>query len=102
MDPRGLLHAQRDRYNTAVHPPRAQPFLPAVTGRRLGRVLGVRTTYTMETAPAPRRPYDYLFKLLLVGDSGVGKSGLKDRFHDGTFAQTFTPTIGACPTSTGI
>merc|ERR1712159_243292 len=34
--------------------------------------------------------YDYLFKLLLIGDSGVGKSCLLLRFA----AETYTPTIG--------
>ena len=38
--------------------------------------------------------YDYLFKLLLVGDSGVGKSSLLLRFADDSFSEGFISTIG--------
>eukprot|EP00027_Filamoeba_sp_ATCC50430_P012347 CAMPEP_0168564266 /NCGR_PEP_ID=MMETSP0413-20121227/13148_1 /TAXON_ID=136452 /ORGANISM="Filamoeba nolandi, Strain NC-AS-23-1" /LENGTH=871 /DNA_ID=CAMNT_0008595915 /DNA_START=32 /DNA_END=2643 /DNA_ORIENTATION=- len=39
--------------------------------------------------------YDYLFKILLIGDSGVGKSCLLLRFADGNyFAESFISTIG--------
>jgi GTPase SAR1 family protein len=39
-------------------------------------------------------PFDYLFKLLLVGDSGVGKSSLLLRFAEGDFDAASVPTIG--------
>ncbi|XP_016303958.1 ras-related protein Rab-8B-like [Sinocyclocheilus anshuiensis] len=38
--------------------------------------------------------YDYLFKLLLIGDSGVGKTCLLFRFSDDAFNTTFISTIG--------
>ncbi len=38
--------------------------------------------------------YDYLFKILLIGNSGVGKSSLLLRFADDTFTGNFMPTIG--------
>ncbi|KAF7232522.1 hypothetical protein EG68_09876 [Paragonimus skrjabini miyazakii] len=38
--------------------------------------------------------YDYLFKLLLIGDSGVGKSCLLLRFADDTYSDTYISTIG--------
>ncbi|KAJ2725740.1 GTP-binding protein [Coemansia sp. Benny D115] len=38
--------------------------------------------------------YDYLMKLLLIGDSGVGKSCLLLRFSDDQFTPSFITTIG--------
>uniref|UniRef100_A0A7S0VY16 Uncharacterized protein n=1 Tax=Hemiselmis tepida TaxID=464990 RepID=A0A7S0VY16_9CRYP len=38
--------------------------------------------------------YDYLIKLMLIGDSGVGKSSLLLRFSDDSFDMNCTPTIG--------
>ena len=38
--------------------------------------------------------HDYLFKLLLIGDSGTGKSSLILRFADDSFNGSFISTIG--------
>ncbi|CAL5978718.1 Rab1a [Hexamita inflata] len=38
--------------------------------------------------------YDHLFKILIIGDSNVGKSSILVRFTDGTFSDKFTTTIG--------
>eukprot|EP00189_Rhodosorus_marinus_P004908 CAMPEP_0113958318 /NCGR_PEP_ID=MMETSP0011_2-20120614/3324_1 /TAXON_ID=101924 /ORGANISM="Rhodosorus marinus" /LENGTH=218 /DNA_ID=CAMNT_0000969109 /DNA_START=111 /DNA_END=764 /DNA_ORIENTATION=+ /assembly_acc=CAM_ASM_000156 len=38
--------------------------------------------------------YDYLFKLLLIGDSGVGKSCLLLRFAEDTYTESYISTIG--------
>lgn len=45
------------------------------------------------------KTYDYLFKLLLIGDSGVGKTCLLFRFSEDAFNTTFISTIGesVCP-----
>eukprot|EP00049_Salpingoeca_infusionum_P000833 m.42669 g.42669 ORF g.42669 m.42669 type:complete len:1316 (+) comp10724_c1_seq1:102-4049(+) len=38
--------------------------------------------------------YDYLFKLLLIGDSGCGKSSILQRFADEQFQSAYISTIG--------
>lgn len=42
------------------------------------------------------KTYDYLFKLLLIGDSGVGKTCILFRFSEDAFNTTFISTIGEC------
>lgn len=37
---------------------------------------------------------DHIFKILIIGDSSVGKSNILLRFSDGIFHDTFLPTIG--------
>ena len=39
-------------------------------------------------------PHDYRFKILLVGESGVGKTCLLQRFTEETFKKSYTATIG--------
>lgn len=38
--------------------------------------------------------FDFLFKLLLIGDSGVGKSCIIYRFVENKFDSSFITTIG--------
>eukprot|EP01115_Flamella_aegyptia_P015598 TRINITY_DN96_c0_g1_i2.p1 TRINITY_DN96_c0_g1~~TRINITY_DN96_c0_g1_i2.p1 ORF type:complete len:206 (+),score=32.05 TRINITY_DN96_c0_g1_i2:73-690(+) len=47
-----------------------------------------------DTDPEGPAEYDHLFKLLIIGDSGVGKSCLLLRFSDDIFTDNFISTIG--------
>ncbi len=40
------------------------------------------------------REYDYLFKVVVVGKSSVGKSSIIRRFADNQFQETYLATIG--------
>lgn len=40
------------------------------------------------------RDYDYLFKIVIVGNSSVGKSALLRRFVDEEFNESYLATIG--------
>ena len=42
----------------------------------------------------PKRTYDVLYRLVLIGDSGVGKTALLLRFSDNMFNASFITTIG--------
>lgn len=51
--------------------------------------------YKMATTEANKaKSYDYLLKLLVIGDSGVGKTCFLCRFTDDVFSSTFISTIG--------
>lgn len=40
------------------------------------------------------RGYEYLYKILFIGDSGVGKTAVIWRFSEDTFSGVFIHTIG--------
>lgn len=43
-----------------------------------------------------RNDFKYLFKILVIGDVGVGKTSLIRRFTKGYFAENITSTVGVC------
>ena len=50
-------------------------------------------TTTTASSSAKNNSFDHLFKILLVGDSGVGKSSILMRFTTEKF-EDMSPTIG--------
>ena len=40
------------------------------------------------------QPFDESFKILIIGDSDVGKTSLIFRFADGSFSAQYVPTVG--------
>jgi Ras-related protein Rab-1A len=38
--------------------------------------------------------YDYLFKIIIIGDSGIGKSAILSRFADNAYHNNYISTIG--------
>ena len=38
--------------------------------------------------------FNYIYKIILIGDSGVGKSNIVGRFVDGTFTSNSRSTVG--------
>ena len=45
-------------------------------------------------SPGLRKSYDFLLKLLLIGDADVGKAAILFRYSDGSFNSTFISSIG--------
>ena len=38
--------------------------------------------------------YDFIFKIVLIGDSGVGKTNILSRYLTDKFSSTTQPTVG--------
>lgn len=66
---------------------------PGTEGVRLGWQPAQRGAEA-RPAPAMAKQYDVLFRLLLIGDSGVGKTCLLCRFTDNEFHPSHISTIG--------
>ena len=48
----------------------------------------------LRTDKKKAKQYDYTFKIVMIGDSGVGKSCILLRFSDDKFNENFYATIG--------
>eukprot|EP00808_Paulinella_micropora_P025654 g50787.t1 len=69
----------------------------AAVGARLvcvGTVSGRGLARVMSGAAASSKNHDYLFKLIIIGDTGTGKSCLLRYFLEKTFVRNTTHTIG--------
>nr|XP_008116544.1 PREDICTED: ras-related protein Rab-26-like [Anolis carolinensis] len=60
----------------------------------LGVMPGVPSASPFPAGPDPEERYDFLFKLVLIGDASVGKTCLVQRFKTGAFAERQGNTIG--------
>ncbi|XP_058191439.1 ras-related protein RABD2a-like [Rhododendron vialii] len=75
-----------------IHPAKICQIL-TVFSRKTKTIPGNHCTSSIRIA-AMNSEYDYLFKLLLIGDSGVGKSCLLLRFSDDSYLESYISTIG--------
>merc|ERR1712169_73431 len=89
----GIHHLHRP---SSSLPPSSHPTQRAHRSRYKCTRLNARRLHPASPkATAIMNPeYDYLFKLLLIGDSGVGKSCLLLRFADDTYSESYISTIG--------
>ncbi|QCE12509.1 Rab family [Vigna unguiculata] len=102
------FHSKENKYKQAK-PARLSLDFDSVLRPILLKFRGEASTQDLSPATSPRSPanlrsppsslemnpeYDYLFKLLLIGDSGVGKSCLLLRFADDSYIESYISTIG--------
>ncbi|KAG5323743.1 RAB10 protein, partial [Acromyrmex heyeri] len=96
FDVRSIVAVNRDNQPTASHRHRSTTVAGlcsfySVYFLLLGAYSSTRDCLGGEMA---KKTYDLLFKLLLIGDSGVGKTCILFRFSDDAFSTTFISTIG--------
>jgi len=74
------------------------PSVKRTTSQRMSTTGGSPQTGQQGVAPSSishgSGKYDYLMKLIMIGDSGVGKSCLLIRFSEDTFTHSFISTVG--------
>ena len=50
--------------------------------------------YNIESMSSKPTEHDFLAKVIIIGDSGVGKTNLLTKFCDGVFKDSYVATIG--------
>lgn len=70
------------------------PFPSLLLSNGTPNNIGAMPRDASTSSSGARADYAYLIKLLLIGDSGVGKSCLLLRFSDDSFTTSFITTIG--------
>ncbi|CAI9101234.1 OLC1v1038508C1 [Oldenlandia corymbosa var. corymbosa] len=92
------LYSSRLRNDLRWRLPDVYPLLGALGFLAVGKyVIKQMPSLHLENnggRPDLRGCCDYLFKLLLIGDSGVGKSCLLLRFADDSYSESYISTIG--------
>jgi len=53
-----------------------------------------KTSSTTSSQNSNPLPYDYIMKVIIIGDSGIGKSSLLLRYHQNKFITNYLMTIG--------
>ena len=48
----------------------------------------------LPTNTSNEEAFDFLFKIVVIGDCGIGKTSLVQRFKSGIFTERYTNTIG--------
>lgn len=70
-------------------------YTPLLVGCVFRKEIGGYISWASMGSSSNQPEFDYLFKLLMIGDSGVGKSSLLLSFTSDDF-EDLSPTIGEC------
>lgn len=60
----------------------------------LGRIRKLTRSIRLKHLPAMAKIYDHMFKIVMIGDRGVGKPQIMMKFTTDIFKLSFSSTIG--------
>jgi Ras-related protein Rab-1A len=91
----GLKSYQSSTFTTSANEPSTATQGPSPSIRNPPNVSQSTDLFLIrQPTPPKNRKHDYLFKLLLIGDSNVGKSCLVSRFADNAYTELSHATTG--------